>query len=69
MRPRRFIDALVTGLVGIEIPITGLTGKWKISQNRSASDRAGVVAGLTAAGDPAGLRMADIVRKTLPPES
>jgi transcriptional regulator len=38
------------GIVGIEISVTELTGKFKLSQNRSAADRAGVVAQLTASG-------------------
>ena len=36
-------------IVGIEIPIERIEGKWKLSQNRTAADRAGVIAGL---GDP-----------------
>jgi transcriptional regulator len=39
---------MVRGIVGLEIPITRLDGKWKMSQNRNAADRAGVVAGLAA---------------------
>ena len=38
--PRGFIDKLVGALVGIEIPITRIQGKWKMSQNRSAVDQA-----------------------------
>ena len=33
-------------IVGIEIPVQRLVGKWKVSQNRSAADRAGVATGL-----------------------
>jgi transcriptional regulator len=43
--PRR-----LTGIVGIEIRIDKLEGKFKLSQNRSAADRAGVVAQLLASG-------------------
>jgi transcriptional regulator len=32
--------------VGIEIPVTRLVGKWKVSQNRTTPDRAGIAAGL-----------------------
>lgn len=46
--PAEFIEQLVKHLVGIEIPIETLTGKWKVSQNRTPSDREGVVKGLTA---------------------
>lgn len=41
--PAGYIDNLLGAIVGIEIPITRLTGKWKVSQNRPAADRQGVV--------------------------
>ena len=50
-------------IVGLEIEIDDLRGKWKASQNRPAADRAGVVAGLTEDGDPDALAMAEIVRQ------
>jgi transcriptional regulator len=37
---------MVRAVVGIEISVTALVGKWKLSQNRSAADRDGVVEGL-----------------------
>jgi transcriptional regulator len=52
--PADFTERLVQALVGIEIEITGLEGKWKIGQNRSAEDRAGVAAGLRSLGEAAG---------------
>lgn len=48
--PDDFIAAQIRGIVGIEIPVERLDGKWKMSQNRAAADREGVVAGLTACG-------------------
>lgn len=50
--PPEYIDQLLRAIVGIEIPVEQLVGKWKVSQNRSADDRAGVAAGLRAQ-DPA----------------
>jgi transcriptional regulator len=44
--PADFLAATMKGIIGIEIPIDSLVGKWKVSQNRSAEDRRGVVAGL-----------------------
>jgi transcriptional regulator len=44
--PSDFIDGLLGSIIGIEIPMTRLIGKWKVSQNRSARDRSGVVEGL-----------------------
>ena len=48
--PAGFIDAMLKGIVGVEIPIASLTGKWKVSQNRSAADREGVEEGLRRDG-------------------
>ena len=55
--PADFTQGMLKGIVGFAIPIARLEGKWKMSQNRPAEDRAGVVAGLTADGrdDVAGL--------------
>jgi transcriptional regulator len=50
--PADFIDTMLKGIVGLALPITRLEGKWKMSQNRPAEDRAGVVAGLTAEERP-----------------
>lgn len=49
--PEDFIRAQLKGIVGCTLRITRLEGKWKLSQNRSAADRAGVAAGLRADGD------------------
>ena len=46
--PAAFIAAQLRGIVGMRMPITSLTGKRKMSQNRSEADRTGVKAGLAA---------------------
>ena len=46
--PADYLETMLGAIVGIEIELTSLVGKWKLSQNRSAADRAGVVAGLDA---------------------
>jgi transcriptional regulator len=51
--PPAFIDKLLGVIVGIEIPIRTLTGKWKLSQNRPEADRTGIVTGLADAGTEA----------------
>jgi transcriptional regulator len=51
--PEPYVAAQLKGIVGIEIPIARIEGKWKVSQNRPANDRAGVVAGLRDNGDDA----------------
>ena len=48
--PADFIDMMLKGIVGFALPITRLEGKWKMSQNRPAEDRAGVVQALTEQG-------------------
>jgi len=62
--PPDFIAMQRRAIVGLEIEIVDIRGKWKTSQNRSAADRACVVAGLEAMGDEDALAMADIVRET-----
>ncbi len=59
--PEAFIDGQLKGIVGIEMVIARLEGKWKVSQNRPEADRAGVVAGFEAAGDERSRRMARLV--------
>jgi transcriptional regulator len=59
--PPEFIQGLLDVIVGIEIPLTRLVGKWKVSQNRSLADRLGVVAGLTEVGDEGAQAMAQLV--------
>jgi len=57
--PADYIDTMLRAIVGIEIPLTALTGKWKVSQNRPAADRAGVVAGLNAVGQPQSAKLVE----------
>ena len=61
--PEDYIDTMLKAIVGIEIPLRRLQGKWKMSQNRLPQDRDGVVAGLTANGDAASLAMLDAMRR------
>ena len=49
--PAPFVDTMLKAIVGVEIELTGLTGKWKVSQNRPAADRQGTVQGLDAVGN------------------
>lgn len=57
--PRTFIESQLRGIVGIEIEIDAIEGKWKVSQNRPEADRRGVAEGL-AHDDPA---MSELVRR------
>lgn len=51
--PADFVAGMVKAVIGFELTITRLEGKWKMSQNRPAEDRAGVVAGLGQEGGSA----------------
>jgi transcriptional regulator len=62
--PEPFVAAQLKGIVGIEIPIARIEGKWKVSQNRPAIDQAGVVAGLRGNGDDAEI-MASLVAERI----
>jgi transcriptional regulator len=59
--PDDYISRQLRAIVGIELAITHIAGKWKVSQNRSAKDADGVVSGLREQGDASALQMADWV--------
>ena len=48
--PEPFISGQIKAIIGIEIPISSIVGKWKVSQNRSDADRRGVEEGLRREG-------------------
>ena len=50
--PRDYIDAMLRAIIGFALPIRRLEGKWKLSQNRSEADQAGVCAGLATSASP-----------------
>lgn len=49
--PSAYIDRMLGLIVGFEFSIASLTGKWKVSQNRTHADRQGVIRGLRNAAD------------------
>jgi transcriptional regulator len=49
--PEEFIASQLGAIIGVEIPISRIEGKWKVSQNRSDADRAGVIAGFRGLGE------------------
>ena len=59
--PKDFTDQMISRIVGIEIPISRLQGKWKVSQNRKSADRLGVVAGLESHATERSQEMANLV--------
>jgi transcriptional regulator len=64
--PEEYIAKMLSAIVGIEIPIKKILGKWKVSQNRPAADRVGVVTGLVQQGGEDAVAMAAAVEGALP---
>jgi len=56
--PQRYIEGQLGGIVGLEISVTRIEGKSKLSQNRSEADRRGVVTGLRDEKDDAAAQVA-----------
>lgn len=60
--PNAFIASQIKGIVGIEIAISALAGKFKASQNRAPADRAGVAEGLLGETDAEAAAMRELVK-------
>jgi transcriptional regulator len=67
--PADYIKQMLGQIVGIEMPISKLQGKWKVSQNRAMADRLGVVAGLQSQATEGSRAMAELVRQRAGPTS
>ena len=63
--PAEFTRSMMNGIVGFELPITSLEGKWKVSQNRTPAEKLGVLAGLEAVNTPQSLTMKELVQSRL----
>lgn len=63
--PAEFVAKLQAAIVGFEIRISRLEGKWKLGQNRSPADRRGVIAGLAASAFPGDAAVAALMREHL----
>jgi transcriptional regulator len=61
--PEDFIGSLLQGIIGLELSIRRLEGKWKVSQNRTASARQGVIDGLAKLNTPDSLAMKALVEE------
>ena len=59
--PADYVQSQMKGIVGLELSITRLEGKWKASQNRSERDRDGVSRGLAELNTPASRAMKGLV--------
>ena len=65
--PEDFISMQLRAIIGIEIAVTRMIGKWKTSQNRPATDQRGVVAGLRESDDAVAQAMAVAVGQNKKP--
>lgn len=65
--PAEMVARSMAQIVGFEIPIERLEGKWKLNQNRSAADRKGAIRGLRAGGSPLGVDVARLMEAALDP--
>ncbi|RZI43245.1 FMN-binding negative transcriptional regulator [Herbaspirillum sp. HC18] len=59
--PADYIEKMLNAIVGIEIPLSRLLGKWKVSQNQPEVNRTGVERGLLDIGDDNAVAMAQAV--------
>jgi len=59
--PDDYIANLIRGIVGIEVPISRLEGKWKLNQDKPEDNRTGTARGLRLEGGPAEQALADLV--------
>lgn len=64
--PPDYVATQMKGIVGIEISISRMTGKWKMSQNRVLRDIVGVIAGLRALDDPPAAALAAEIERRRP---
>jgi transcriptional regulator len=65
-QPERYLAQMLRGIVGFEIAVSRLDGKFKLSQNRPAADRPGIIAALEGGGDPDGIAVAGLMRRRDP---
>lgn len=62
--PANFTERLITQVIGIEISVTRLQGKWKVSQNQPPENQSSVIKALRESGQPA---MASLVAEAAKP--
>lgn len=66
--PAEYLNGMARGIVGIEIALTRLEGKFKLSQNRSQEDRERVIARLRQSGYALDSETADWMQRELTPK-
>jgi transcriptional regulator len=64
--PADFVSQMLGNIVGIEIEVTRLTGKWKLSQNKASADRRGAAAALDERGSDGQRAVAEAILEAPP---
>jgi len=59
--PPEYVENMMQAIVGVEMAVTKLLGKWKVSQNQSAQNQASVISNLRASGRAEAELMASLV--------
>jgi len=66
--PREFTQSLLGAIVGFEIKVTAMEGKWKAGQNQPNKNRQGTIDGLSVSPNQADKKMAQVMAKMLKPD-
>ena len=61
--PEAYMAGMIRGIIGLDIAVSRLEGKFKLSQNRPAADRPGILAALEARGDDDAVAVARLMRE------
>jgi transcriptional regulator len=61
--PSDYIDSLIKGIVGFELTITRLLGKWKLNQNKTDAERGGLVRAMREQNDADTTTMAELIER------
>ena len=64
--PEAYVQSMLNGIVGIEIRVTRLEGKFKLSQNRPVADRPRIIAALEGRDDADSQAVARLMRQREP---
>jgi transcriptional regulator len=61
--PETYLKGMLKGIIGLDISVTRLEGKYKLSQNRPAADRPRVIAALQRSGDENSVAVAKLMQQ------
>lgn len=61
--PAKYVELLKKAIIGIEVKITDMGGKWKMSQELKEGDRQGVIEGFKGMGSEEGMKLAETIKE------